>query len=195
MYAYEDIFAAARKAAPETGPSGTVVLTPQAAGQFSGGLSKPVIAGLVAAAIFAIVIATASLVHMQHVRRFAPRSHVVLAEPAAVEASTPEESGTAEEKTVREDLTLRLRAASTMTSNMERDEALAKVAKAAAAAGEGEIAKKAAQSMLINGIRDDTRRDCALELMKHGQRKQAIEIASGIMSSSIRNDTLAELAK
>jgi hypothetical protein len=197
LYAYEDIFAAARKSIPAAGPSGTVVLGPRpAASPFGTGLSKPVIAGLTAATVFLVVVAVYGLARpRQHIRHFVPRPQVVLAEPPEVEQPVAEDTSAPEEKAIRADFELRLKAATNMSWGSERDTALADVAKTAAGAGEGEIAKRAVQGMLHGSSQDEIRRECAIELTKHGKRKQAIEIATGMMIGNLRDATLAELAK
>jgi hypothetical protein len=89
MYAYEDIFAPARKAIPAAGPSGTVVMPATPAGQFGSRFSKPVIAGLAAAAVFVLVVAIVAL--FQSHRRSRLQQMVFVNEPAAVEEATPTE--------------------------------------------------------------------------------------------------------
>jgi predicted Ser/Thr protein kinase len=195
MYAYEDIFAAARKSVPAAGPTGTVALGPTPAFSPPARLPKPVIAGLAAVAIFLVVIAIVGLAHPRHNRHFVPASTVVYSQPPMAEQPIWDGNTPAPENPIRTDLEFRLKAATSMSLNSDRDQALASVAKAAADAGEGEIVKRAVQAMFVGTFQDETRHDCALALAKHLQRKQAIEIANGMMIGSFRDQTLAELAK
>jgi hypothetical protein len=98
-------------------------------------------------------------------------------------------------KRSRDDFAARLEAASTISANSERDNALGQVARDAARAGQGEIAKKAIGQIFGNPTRDEAAHDSALLLAKSGNRKVAIDIARGIFGNTTRDQTLSELAR
>jgi hypothetical protein len=98
-------------------------------------------------------------------------------------------------KLARRRLAERLEAASTISGGIDRDAALAWVARDAATAGEAETVKSALQRIIISSTRDEVAREAALLLARRGLGKQAIEIARGISVTSTRDHTLSELAK
>jgi predicted Ser/Thr protein kinase len=98
-------------------------------------------------------------------------------------------------KHARDDFAARLEAASTISANSERDNALGQVARDAARAGQGEIAKNAIGQIFGNTTRDEAAHDSAILLAKGGNRKAAIEIARGIFGNTTRDQTLSELAR
>jgi len=98
-------------------------------------------------------------------------------------------------KNLREQLSERLEAASSITDVSEKDQPLAAVAIDAARAGEVEIAKRALAQMFDLTERDTATHNTALMLVKRGFRKEAIGMAKGITEDSTRNQTLSELAR
>jgi predicted Ser/Thr protein kinase len=98
-------------------------------------------------------------------------------------------------KEVREQLSERLEAASSITDSNEKDEPLAAVAADAAKAGEAGIASSALTMMRDQTARDAARHEAATLLAERGLRKQAIQIAKAITDSTTRNQTLSELAQ
>ncbi len=98
-------------------------------------------------------------------------------------------------KGLREQLSERLEAASSITDYSQKDKPLAALAADAAKAGEAAIAANALGQMYDQTTRDTARHEAALQLVKRGLRKPAIEIAKGITDYTTRNQTLAELAQ
>jgi len=96
---------------------------------------------------------------------------------------------------IRDKLSSRLEAASSMNDVTAKDKPLAAVAADAARAGEIEIAKKALAQMFDPTRRDEAKRETALLLAKRGSRKDAVELAKSIGDDTIHNQTLSELAQ
>ena len=96
---------------------------------------------------------------------------------------------------IRERLSERLEAASSITDSNEKDEPLAAVAADAAKAGEAGIASSALTMMRDQTARDAARHEAATLLAERGLRKQAIQIAKAITDSTTRDQTLSELAQ
>ncbi len=108
-------------------------------------------------------------------------------------ATNKEMAAAGTDQNLREKLSERLDAASSINDPNEKEPPLAAIATDAAKAGEVEIVKKALAQMSEN--RNETTRQAALLLAKRGLRKQAIEIAKGINDNDSRNQTLSELAQ
>ena len=113
------------------------------------------------------------------------------------------ESGTNEDEVaagpissdLRERLSERLEAASSISDVSQKDTPLATVATDAAKAGEVLLAKRALAEMYYPNDRDTATQDAVRILAKGGFRMQAIEMAKGITDYTMRNETLAELAQ
>jgi hypothetical protein len=95
----------------------------------------------------------------------------------------------------RQNLGERLEAASTISASVEKDRALAIVARDAARAGEVELVQNSLEQMAASWARDGAARESALLLARRGLRKPAIEIAKSITSNPVRDQVLTELAK
>jgi len=95
----------------------------------------------------------------------------------------------------RERLAERLEAASNISDMDNRDRTLASVVTDAAAAGEVELATRAADQINDLERRDAARRDAARNLQTRGLRKQAIRMAKAISDLTVRDNTLSELAQ
>ena len=87
----------------------------------------------------------------------------------------------------------RLDAATEMNNVTDRNTALAKVAIDAAAAGEGEVVKKAVSAITVEDKKMRTARDSALALAKAGQGNAAVEVAKMISQVTMRDDTLKKI--
>jgi len=88
----------------------------------------------------------------------------------------------------------RLKAAKAIRDPGNRDSALVKVAKAAAAAGEGEVVQEALSNIRDPGLHDSTAAACAPQLMKAGKGSEATEVAKSIRDPGIRDSVLSKLA-
>jgi hypothetical protein len=89
----------------------------------------------------------------------------------------------------------KLDAALSIRESSLRDDALAKVAQEAGAAGEVAVAKKAIAEIRESVKRDDAAAVCALKLAEQGRTSEATEIANQIRESVKRDATLAKIAK
>jgi hypothetical protein len=96
---------------------------------------------------------------------------------------------------LRQTLEERLEAASTISASVEKDRALAIVARDSAKAGEVELVQNSLEQMAASWARDGAARESALLLARRGLRKPAIEIAKSITSNPVRDQVLTELAK
>ena len=117
-----------------------------------------------------------------------------LVQPATnqdLEAGKKPEAG----KDIRDLLSSRLDAASSVNDYAGRDQLLSAVAVDAAKAGEVQIALTALQKMADFQECATASHETALTLAKRGFRKQAIELAKGIKDDAVRNQTLTELAQ
>jgi len=95
----------------------------------------------------------------------------------------------------REALAARLKAASIISGNTERDAALARLARDAAKAGEAELVKATLQEIRGTTERDQAALDSVRQLARLGLKLQAVEIAKTISSNSTRDLALSELAR
>ena len=95
----------------------------------------------------------------------------------------------------RENLAARLEAATMISSMMEKDRAMATLAKDAARAGEINIVKNSLRQIGGNETRDAAAHESVRLLAQHGHRKQAVEVARTISSMEIRDKALSELAE
>jgi hypothetical protein len=96
---------------------------------------------------------------------------------------------------LREDLTGRFEAASSIGGAAEKDEALAALATDAAKSGEADLVKQILRQMYGNTERDVAALESARLLAQLGMRRPAIEIAKSITSASTRDLALSELAR
>ncbi len=93
-----------------------------------------------------------------------------------------------------EDFAARLDAANNISSFTDRDEALVGLAKDAAAAGEGTIARNAIQAIRTITTMNDATAEAAVLLAKNGNSAEATVVAKLIRSTSLRDETLARIA-
>ncbi len=94
------------------------------------------------------------------------------------------------------DFAARLSAAQDISSDLARVEALVSVAKDAARAGDGEVAKRAIEAIDANNLaRDNTAVAAAAMLSQAGRLEDAVAVAKLIGSDLARDQTLARLAK
>jgi hypothetical protein len=100
-----------------------------------------------------------------------------------------------EERLFWDALAARLDAALTISDNIERDAAMAKLARGAADAGAVEVVKSALREIRSVTERDQAAFDSARRLSKLGLRKQAVDIAKTISSNTMRDMALSELAQ
>ena len=89
----------------------------------------------------------------------------------------------------------RLKAAMAISSISERDEALAKVAAAAAAQGDADVTTRAVNAIIDVTLHDRAAGDCSMALAKAGKTAAATELARTIRTQSQRDATLAHIAK
>jgi hypothetical protein len=93
------------------------------------------------------------------------------------------------------ELVSRFQAALQITSLYDRDNALAHVARDAAQAGAGDVAKESVRGMSYGYQRDQTAAACAPVLANTGHASDATEVANLIASDYLRNQVLANLAR
>ncbi len=93
------------------------------------------------------------------------------------------------------DVAGRLKAAQEMNNVSQRDDALAAVAKDAAAAGEGDVTAKALGAMNNVAKKDDAAEDCAVALARAGKAAAAVQVAKLINNVAKRDAVLAKVAK
>ena len=99
------------------------------------------------------------------------------------------------ESTPREDLASRLEAAATISGTVEKDAALAKLARDAAKSGKADRVGEILGQITGNSERDQAALESVRLLAQRGMRKSAIEIAKSITGTTIRDMALSELAR
>ncbi|NOS72387.1 MAG: protein kinase [Verrucomicrobia bacterium] len=99
------------------------------------------------------------------------------------------------ESTPREDLASRLEAAANISGTVEKDAALANLARDAAKSGKAELVGEILEQIGGNFERDQAALESVRLLAQRGMRKPAIEIAKSITSTTIRDMALSELAR
>ncbi len=99
------------------------------------------------------------------------------------------------ESTPREDLASRLEAAANISGTVEKDAALAKLARDAAKSGKADMVGEILGQITGNSERDQAALESVRLLAQRGMRKPAIEIAKSITGTTIRDMALSELAR
>jgi hypothetical protein len=94
-----------------------------------------------------------------------------------------------------EELKGRLDAALSMRNVADRNDALASVARDAAAAGDGDMVKRALGPINNTSRKDEAAAACALKLAEIGKSQVAVEVAKTIHNSPLQNETLGRIAK
>jgi len=89
----------------------------------------------------------------------------------------------------------RLSAAKGITDMGQRNEALAKLARDAAEAGDGDIANQAITSITDMDVRNKVAYSAALQLAKAGKTDLATTTATHITDMDLRNKVLSKIAK
>jgi hypothetical protein len=92
-------------------------------------------------------------------------------------------------------LPARLQAAKQVSNQAERDDALQKVARDAAATKQAALAKDALHQITNTTVQERAAAACALALSRSGDPTSAIEVAQMISSQSLRDDVLVRIAK
>jgi predicted Ser/Thr protein kinase len=199
MYAYEDIFGAAGRAAnaapADVGPSGTEVRPVPAAKPpgVHGADWKWMTPALGLTAVLLLIAGT--ILSVAVARRLAWRHDM---RTAAGQAETSNADGVISDeatKATREALAERLEAASEISDPFLKNKSSAAVALDAANAGEEGLVKDALRQIGALPERSRAAREAAGLLAKRGLRKQAIEIAKAIEDAQTRNDALSDLAQ
>ncbi|MEM7232367.1 MAG: hypothetical protein AAF517_09345, partial [Planctomycetota bacterium] len=88
----------------------------------------------------------------------------------------------------------RLAAASKISDTSRKNAAIAKVARLAAEAGHGDIARDAIAKISYSAVRNDAAADVAVVLARAGQSVEALQVAELIRDIATRNRTLERIA-
>jgi hypothetical protein len=88
----------------------------------------------------------------------------------------------------------KLDAALAINNNLQKDAALAAVAKEAAVGGDAEVTKAALHKISNNLTRDQAACECAVKLAKGGKSAEGTEVAKTIDNNLMRDATLSKLA-
>jgi outer membrane protein TolC len=100
-----------------------------------------------------------------------------------------------EKEIARSNLNSRVKVAMQIMSINDRDTALVRVARDAAAAGEGAIARSALIAIVNMNTRDSVSSEVSRALTQSGQLSSALDIASMMTSLNSRDPALAEIAR
>lgn len=117
---------------------------------------------------------------------------VLLAGGCGGRSVTP--SGGEDETANSENFTGRLEAAKAVYDSNKRDAALAKVAQAAAEAGDGETAKEAVRTMFSTNAKDDACYNAAVALARVGKGKEAKAVADLMFSTNRKDEAMTKIA-
>lgn len=123
-----------------------------------------------------------------------PAPAPVRADPVPQVVYVPVEQGQTVDEARAADLRARFEAANGISNFMEKDAAMASIARHAAAAGDVEMTRQSLAAISSFMTRDEAAASAALTLSNLGRRAQALEIANGISAFTKRDETLAKLA-